>query len=86
VLAPVAALIDTWFFTDLPTDRAANAAELPAIVRSLSQGHLPRMSCHSDPSSALREALAVADPADRIVVFGSFYTVGGVLQAGVHQR
>ena len=27
-------------------------------------------------------ALAQADPADRIVVFGSFYTVGGVLKDG----
>jgi dihydrofolate synthase/folylpolyglutamate synthase len=27
--------------------------------------------------------VAAADPADRIVVFGSFYTVGGVLQDGV---
>ena len=28
-------------------------------------------------------AAAEADPADRIVVFGSFYTVGGVLKDGV---
>jgi dihydrofolate synthase/folylpolyglutamate synthase len=27
--------------------------------------------------------MAAADPADRIVVFGSFYTVGGVLRDGV---
>jgi dihydrofolate synthase/folylpolyglutamate synthase len=27
--------------------------------------------------------MAAADPADRIVVFGSFYTVGGVLQHGL---
>ena len=32
---------------------------------------------------ALRAAVEAADPADRIVVFGSFYTVGGVLQHGV---
>ena len=32
---------------------------------------------------ALRAAVSAADPADRIVVFGSFYTVGGVLQDGV---
>jgi dihydrofolate synthase/folylpolyglutamate synthase len=31
---------------------------------------------------ALRAAVSAADPADRIVVFGSFYTVGGVLQDG----
>jgi dihydrofolate synthase / folylpolyglutamate synthase len=32
---------------------------------------------------ALRCAVAAADPADRIVVFGSFYTVGGVLKDGI---
>ena len=32
---------------------------------------------------ALAAAVAAADPADRIVVFGSFYTVGGVLKNGV---
>ncbi len=26
---------------------------------------------------------AAADPADRILVFGSFYTVGGVLKDGI---
>jgi dihydrofolate synthase/folylpolyglutamate synthase len=32
--------------------------------------------------SALQAAIDAADPTDRIVVFGSFYTVGGVLQNG----
>jgi dihydrofolate synthase/folylpolyglutamate synthase len=36
-----------------------------------------------DPAAALAAAAAAADPADRIVVFGSFYTVGGVLKAGL---
>ena len=35
-------------------------------------------------ASALQAcAAAGADPADRIVVFGSFYTVGGVLKEGL---
>lgn len=33
--------------------------------------------------NALQAAVSLADPADRIVVFGSFYTVGGVLQDGI---
>ena len=37
----------------------------------------------ADPSAALAAAVAAADPADRIVVFGSFYTVGGVMQQGL---
>ena len=31
-------------------------------------------------------AMADADPADRIVVFGSFFTVGGVLKNGLPER
>jgi dihydrofolate synthase/folylpolyglutamate synthase len=33
--------------------------------------------------AALTAAIGQADPTDRIVVFGSFYTVGGVLTHGV---
>jgi dihydrofolate synthase/folylpolyglutamate synthase len=40
-------------------------------------------SAHAEPAAALRAALEAADPADRIVVFGSFYTVGGVLKDGL---
>ena len=35
------------------------------------------------PTAALDAALKAADPTDRILVFGSFYTVGGVLQNGI---
>jgi dihydrofolate synthase/folylpolyglutamate synthase len=40
-------------------------------------------SAFSTPVQALQAAIAAADPADRIVVFGSFYTVGAILQEGV---
>jgi dihydrofolate synthase/folylpolyglutamate synthase len=38
---------------------------------------------HADPRAAFAAAVGSADPADRIVVFGSFHTVGGVLKDGV---
>ena len=75
-LARIRPLVDRWFLTDLPIARAARAAELLAIVGG-------EASCHADPSAALAAAAAAADPADRIVVFGSFYTVGGVLKEGL---
>ena len=37
----------------------------------------------SDPQSALDAAVAASRLTDRIVVFGSFYTVGGILRHGV---
>ena len=81
-LAPV---VDDWHFTDLPTPRASRAADLAALHAGLAlKGPGPvGVSCHADPRQALAAALCDADPADRIVVFGSFQTVGGVLKNGL---
>ena len=81
-------LVDHWYFTDLPTERAASAAELQTLWQSTS-AHMPeRLTTASSqtfasPEQALQAALTAAAAADRIVVFGSFFTVGGVLQAGL---
>jgi dihydrofolate synthase/folylpolyglutamate synthase len=77
-LARIRPLIDEWHFCDLPTGRAARAEELASLVGEGAHKHL-----HASPGDALRAAAAAADPADRIVVFGSFYTVGGVLKDGL---
>lgn len=79
----VGPLIDRWYFTDLPLARAARAMDLSAIWQGTNQRPDVRSSQHADPQQALDAAVAQADPADRIVVFGSFFTVGGVLRNGV---
>jgi dihydrofolate synthase/folylpolyglutamate synthase len=76
-------LIDRWYFTDLPTPRAATAQALQGAWQALNQRKDVASSTHADPLAALQAALAAATPTDRIVVFGSFYTVGGVLKEGV---
>ena len=84
MLVRLAPLVDEWHFCDLPTARAASAAELAAQFAALdSPGPARGVVTHADPLSALRAAVASADPADRILVFGSFYTVGGVLKDGL---
>ncbi|WP_288254256.1 bifunctional tetrahydrofolate synthase/dihydrofolate synthase [uncultured Hydrogenophaga sp.] len=83
MLARIAPLIDHWYLTDLPLPRASRAADLRPLVEAL-PGAIPReTSTHASPREALAAALSAVDPADRIVVFGSFYTVGGVLQDGL---
>lgn len=82
MLSRMAPLVDRWYFTDLPTPRAASGQEL----RSRWEASGPRKgvtaSVYADPQQALDAAIAGADPADRIVVFGSFFTIGGVLAQG----
>ena len=89
ILARIAPLIDHWHFCDLPIARAATAQALRTRfdeARAAGTLQTPKAvgaSLHPDPASALAAAAAEADPADRILVFGSFFTVGGVLKNGI---
>ena len=75
-------LVDRWYFADLPTPRAASGAALQAAWQALTQRKDASSAVFSQPLDALHAAAANAQAADRIVVFGSFYTVGGVLVHG----
>jgi dihydrofolate synthase / folylpolyglutamate synthase len=83
MFAKIAPLVDRWYFTDLPTPRAASARALLEKWQSVAAGRNVPASTHTSPEEALRAAVAAAEPTDRILVFGSFYTVGGVLRQGV---
>ena len=76
-------LVDAWYFTDLPLPRASTAQQLAADWAALNTRKDVRSSVHETPQKALDAAILAADPTDRILVFGSFYTVGGVLQQGI---
>ena len=82
MLAKVNPMIDRWYFTNLPTPRAAKATDLQAKWQATNTRKDTASSLHASPQAALDAAIARAAPTDRIVVFGSFYTVGGVLQHG----
>jgi dihydrofolate synthase/folylpolyglutamate synthase len=84
VVAPLRPLVDHWHVCGLPTARAATAAALRDVLGAAVRDD--QVSLHDGPSQALRAAWDASDPADRIVVFGSFYTVGGVLKDGLPSR
>jgi dihydrofolate synthase / folylpolyglutamate synthase len=84
-------LVDAWHLCDLPTPRAATAQQLKdrlsaAAAAAAPTGTLADIQLHPGPREALEAALSAAEAADRIVVFGSFYTVGGVLEGGLPRR
>lgn len=83
MFAKVGPVIDRWYFTDLPSPRAATGEALLAQWQAQNTRKDAQGVACTDPTAALAAAVAAADPADRIVVFGSFYTVGGVLAQGV---
>lgn len=79
--------IDHWYFCDLPLPRAAGAELLASALSS--EGFVARadggaersMQCFGTPAEAYAAARDRAGENDRIIVFGSFLTVAGVMAA-----
>ncbi|MFL6706706.1 MAG: bifunctional tetrahydrofolate synthase/dihydrofolate synthase [Massilia sp.] len=85
VVAPMAEHIDHWCLTALPSPRSADPEKLAGIVESLApeDGKPGERSVNTfaNPLDAYANAMSRAGENDRIVVFGSFYTVAGVMAA-----
>ncbi len=70
--------VDRWLAATLPGPRGSRAAELAKLLEE--QGCRVE-GCFDSPAQAYRAAQGQAGEDDRIVAFGSFLTVAGVLQA-----
>ncbi|MBW7900466.1 MAG: bifunctional tetrahydrofolate synthase/dihydrofolate synthase [Rhodocyclaceae bacterium] len=78
-LAALAGKVDHWHLATLAVPRGAAAETLARAVAD--QGLGGRVDCHADPASAFAAAREAAGENDRILVFGSFYTVAAVMRA-----
>lgn len=78
-LAPLKGKVDHWFAATLEGPRGSTAVRLAEIIRACELGG--EISCHDSPATALAAVQEIAGDNDRILAFGSFYTVAGVLQA-----
>ncbi len=87
ILAQLRERVDHWYLTDLPLPRAASAAALAdalakaGIAESSGPDSECRIRCFATPAEAYAAARNDAGENDRIVVFGSFLTVAGVMAA-----
>ena len=85
ILEPMLPLVKSWYFCDIPGQERAERAQ--NIILLMYNTKLLEGSLISDilvaeeksPVSAVKKALAAAKKGDTVVVFGSFFTVGPVL-------
>ncbi|MBI3545764.1 MAG: bifunctional tetrahydrofolate synthase/dihydrofolate synthase [Gammaproteobacteria bacterium] len=77
VVAPLAQVVDRWYVATLNTPRGASAAQV--IEALTAAGVQTAIRGFDDVPQAYAAAVQDATEADRIVVFGSFYTVGDIL-------
>ncbi|MEY3981066.1 MAG: bifunctional tetrahydrofolate synthase/dihydrofolate synthase [Pseudomonadota bacterium] len=87
VLSHLKDKIDHWYLCDLPLPRAASAESLAAalgsagLVAGNTGGTERSVQCFATPAEAYAAARDSVSENDRIVVFGSFLTVAGVMAA-----
>jgi dihydrofolate synthase/folylpolyglutamate synthase len=83
VIGAMAEHVDHWCLCDLPSARAASASAIAAQVQLLpGMDDLEHsVAIFTDPAAAYANAMSRAGENDRIVVFGSFLTVAGVMAA-----
>lgn len=77
VVRTLAPAVDSWHLASLPGPRGASAADIEAVLDALAIAK-PHRS-HANPVDALHAAREEATPDDKIIVFGSFLTVGAIL-------
>lgn len=76
VVEPFVPLIERWFVGGVDSDRGATPAEIATLLR---QCGARNVTCEADVAAAARRARAHG--AERVLAFGSFYTVGPAMQA-----
>jgi len=85
VVAQMAPNIDHWCVAALPSPRSADPDQLAAALQALRPAGAKEdefsVKTFADPATAFADATSRAGQDDRIVVFGSFYTVAGVMAA-----
>lgn len=74
-------VVDEWFVCGLDVDRGTDTSQTVARVAA-TDANSPIHSA-ADPVLAYKAAMAASQPNDRVVVFGSFHTVGDILGAAV---
>lgn len=73
--------ITHWYIADLNVARGAKAEQLADVLKNLDNN--VDVSCFADVRQAVEAADANAESGDRVIIFGSFYTVELAMQLGI---
>ncbi len=75
-LSPLMDKVDSWHTFTLDSERAAS---LDQLTTALLEAGATRFDTHNSPADAWQAVLAQAQAGDRVLIFGSFYTVAAIM-------
>jgi len=73
--------ITRWYVADLDVPRGAKSEQLAKVLKELDKN--ADVSCYSSVNKAIEAADKDAESGDRVIIFGSFYTVEFAMQSGI---
>ena len=73
--------IKHWYIADLDVPRGAKAEQLASVLKNLDKK--TNISCFETVKQAIEAADDEAEKGDRVIIFGSFYTVEFAMQLGI---
>lgn len=80
-LSRISPQISSWFIADLEVPRGMKGANLARVVKSIDNNVL--VNEFSNVAEAIKAADLAANSEDRVLIFGSFYTVELAMQLGI---
>ena len=76
-------VVDSWHITELESARSMSIEHLKKILNAHTSNPV---SCCSSPGQALQQVRNLAEPDDRIIVFGSTYLAGAIISIMDRER
>jgi len=85
MIHPLITLVDDWYLVDLQVDRGALASDVEKYFSHQREGGdnaspLAAVRCFQQIEMAYETAIKAMNSSDRLLVFGSFYTVSAILK------
>ncbi|MYB33624.1 MAG: bifunctional folylpolyglutamate synthase/dihydrofolate synthase [Gammaproteobacteria bacterium] len=78
VICPILSHVDCWHLAGVSGERGQSSTDLKSRLKDICDCN--HIACHDNPKTAYRHVMDLAEPHDRIVVFGSFHVAGDILE------
>ncbi|MEJ2529870.1 MAG: bifunctional folylpolyglutamate synthase/dihydrofolate synthase, partial [Gammaproteobacteria bacterium] len=79
IVEPLKELVDRWYIGEIDAERAASLEQMEEAMTAAGVA-VSDISSHTHLSAAVTKAMADAETHDRLIIFGSFYTVSEMMQ------
>jgi len=84
LIRPLTPIVENWFIGTISSERGMNSSEIKERMRGLVDSKL--INCYHSMQESFENAINFLRPGDRLVIYGSFYTVSEFLDFSLNSQ